>query len=56
MYNHPWTVALLSLTHIWQDCQTEVESLEALTIEGITADDIVTLIEALEQITDVSFR
>jgi hypothetical protein len=56
MHNHPWAVALLALTQIYRDVVTDIESREPFEIEGVHPNDIVKVIDALEQICDVSYR
>jgi hypothetical protein len=63
MYSHSWAVALLALTHIYQDCtrngdeEDREASVQALHIENVSVQhDLLRLIEALESICDCSFR
>lgn len=44
------------MTHIMQDMQRDPEALEAFVVEGVNASEVMSIIEALEQICDVSYR
>lgn len=52
MHNHPYAPVLLGITNMGQD----TDMMEALDMEGITVDNLVDLIEALEACCDVSYR
>lgn len=56
MHNHPYTTLLLELTRTYEDYLTDDDSHEAFDIEGITREDFEKLTDALERITDVSYR
>lgn len=56
MYNHPYTTLLLELTRTYEDYLTDDNSAEAFGIEDVTRADFEKLTDALERITDVSFR
>jgi len=61
MYSHPWTPALLGLTHILEDLGSRNPDVakpakEALYAEDIAVNDVAKLVCALESICDCSFR